>query len=375
MDRPPHQHRFLADPFAKPERDLAPMKAEEADLWSDSWALEESPAEPTRTPSISDDREVYLRYGLASPAAQAPAPSGPRALASRVWAGIPSRLPIDRRITFDRRIVAGLVLVGAMGALLLGLSWYDFGPSFKAASDTTYNTAVEGLASAASAARDLVGKGAVAPVTTSVASISPKKVPSVRRATEKRAPIDSSRALAPVPLFYETVLVPREDKVPVARAERVPVFRDERAPVFRDERVVADAFAAPGRADVDAGLDARRLEIDTEVEAPIIYSSIDTDVRPPVAVRTPGIATVRNNGDKYVSFVEILVSETGQVESARGRQRPGSLGAALQSNTALSVVKTWRFRPARKNGQPVKYRTTVPFIETFNPAGTTDATR
>ena len=81
------------------------------------------------------------------------------------------------------------------------------------------------------------------------------------------------------------------------------------------------------------------------------------------------------NGDKNVSFIEILVSETGRVESARGRRRPATLGAALQSTTALSVVKTWRFRPALKNSQPVKYRTTVPFFDTMNPAGTTDGTR
>jgi hypothetical protein len=107
-------------------------------------------------------------------------------------------------------------------------------------------------------------------------------------------------------------------------------------------------------------------EHDSAAEAPMIYSSTDTGISPPMAIRSPGIATGRGDGEQKVLFVEILVSETGGVESARGRQRPTTLGAAVQSNLALSVVKTWRFSPARKDGQPVKYRTTVPFVETMN---------
>ena len=102
------------------------------------------------------------------------------------------------------------------------------------------------------------------------------------------------------------------------------------------------------------------------VDASIIYSPQDTDISPPVAIRSPGIATDRGDQDQYVLLIEILVSETGDVESAKGRPRPATIGAAVQSTMALSIVKTWRFRPARKDDQPVKYRTTVRFAETMN---------
>ena len=98
------------------------------------------------------------------------------------------------------------------------------------------------------------------------------------------------------------------------------------------------------------------------IAAATIYSSDDLDVSPPVAIRSPGLATDRGADTRYISYVEILVSETGRVESVKRRRQPSTLGAAFQSSTALSAVKTWIFRPAHKRGQPVKYRTVVPFL-------------
>ena len=302
MERPPHEHPFETDPFAEPDRGVALAE-------TDPWGLGESPEAAAIPNSTHDSREVYLR------------------MPSRVWATVHSRL------RFDRRIVAGLVLVGVASALLVGLSRSEVAPSIKTLSGTTYNTALDRLASAVGAALDLAGLRPVDPVTTVVASSSKKETPSVSR---KRGPINSSRTLPLIPLISP-------------------------------EAVQANGSAPINSADVDATVETMEALLPA-VDTSIIYSPTDTDISPPVAVRSPGIATDRGNREQNILLVDILVNETGGVESVRGRPHPATLGAALQSNMALSVVKTWRFSPARKDGQPVKYRTTVPFVETMNVA-------
>lgn len=337
MDRPPLQHDVQAD-LEKLERDLPRAEA-------DPWGLGQSPEAATIPKSTQDIRDVYLRRldAVTSSAGVSVTNTSRRlTVASRAWALVRSRFPLDRRV------VAGLGLVAVASVLLFGLSRYDIAPSIKTVSDTTYNTAVERLSSAVSAALDLVGQRPVPVTTKDVTSISKTKVPNVRP-TGKRA-INSSRAL-PLTPFIST------------------------------ETVQANGPAPIGNADVNATVETTSEEAlalardNSAVDTSIVYSLDDADVSPPVAIRSPGIATDRGNGSKNVSFVEILVSETGGVESARGQRQPATLGAALQSTTALSVVKTWRFRPALKNSHPVKYRTTVPFFDTMNPAGTTDGTR
>ena len=207
-----------------------------------------------------------------------------------------------------------------------------------AVSVTAYDAAVERLASTVSAALELIGQRPAEPATNdAVASASTKTVPGMRPTTGKRGPIDSSRHFQLVPL------------VSPETAQAI-----EPAPI-------GNADGAP--------------QDDATIDGAMIYSPDDADVNPPVAIRSPGLAGDEASEVETASLIEILVSETGFVESARGWQRPATLGAALESTTALSVVKTWRFLPAHKNGQPVKYRTTVPFGQTMNPAGTRDENR
>ena len=137
--------------------------------------------------------------------------------------------------------------------------------------------------------------------------------------------------------------------------------------------VTAATADAAGSSPID-GADVSSLD-GSAADTSIIYSADDTDVSAPVAIRSPGLEVGRVHGNGSASLIEILVSETGRVESATGLRRPATVGAALETTTALSVVKTWRFLPARKNGHPVKYRTTVPVAQTMNPAGTRDGAR
>ena len=91
----------------------------------------------------------------------------------------------------------------------------------------------------------------------------------------------------------------------------------------------------------------------------IVYSSADRDVTPPVAIgrQLPDLPPtgVPQSGIALV----IVVDQTGRVESATLVTRPATLQDAMQATMNLSAAKSWRFRPALKAGQPVKYLRSV----------------
>ena len=58
--------------------------------------------------------------------------------------------------------------------------------------------------------------------------------------------------------------------------------------------------------------------------------------------------------------VLILVNETGTVDTVKATFTPTSVGDNLLMTNALSVAKTWKFRPAEKDGHPVKYQVIMP---------------
>jgi outer membrane biosynthesis protein TonB len=57
-----------------------------------------------------------------------------------------------------------------------------------------------------------------------------------------------------------------------------------------------------------------------------------------------------------VSGFEVVVTDDGNVESVRASNAPQSIGETLQMTGILSAAKSWRFRPAEKDGQSVRYR-------------------
>ncbi len=89
--------------------------------------------------------------------------------------------------------------------------------------------------------------------------------------------------------------------------------------------------------------------------APRVYASTDTGVVPPATIRQelpafPGQVMIPKQG-----VIEILIDETGSVESAAMRVSVSTAYDAL----ALAAAKSWRYRPALVNGLPVKYRKAV----------------
>jgi hypothetical protein len=88
-----------------------------------------------------------------------------------------------------------------------------------------------------------------------------------------------------------------------------------------------------------------------------IYSAADPDVHAPTLLR-PQLPKKRPEGlpKDEAGSLELLVLENGTVEEAR--LIPAS--NRLQDRLLISASKAWQFRPAEKNGRPVRYRILVP---------------
>lgn len=86
-----------------------------------------------------------------------------------------------------------------------------------------------------------------------------------------------------------------------------------------------------------------------------IYTTLDTDVVEPVVVY-PNLpsAGVMPFSDETLVF-DIIVSRTGAVESVKIRRAPASFRDTIVLTMSLSAAKAWRFQPATRNGQPVRY--------------------
>jgi TonB family protein len=104
-------------------------------------------------------------------------------------------------------------------------------------------------------------------------------------------------------------------------------------------------------------------------KAPAIYSADDLEVTPPVEIRrvmpawTPSSPTHARL--EFRGTLEVVVDETGQVSFAAIRKAttPG-YDAVL-----LEAAKTWSYRPATRNGVPVRYRTFIDvLLKPSNPA-------
>ena len=109
--------------------------------------------------------------------------------------------------------------------------------------------------------------------------------------------------------------------------------------------VVETPKANPAPVPVDEAVE------EPEVAEPLdytVYSSADGDVVPP----TPPVASgIRPWRLKAGPAVEVTVASDGSVEKVR------VLGATRMSDAmVLSHVKAWKFAPALRAGDPVRYR-------------------
>jgi TonB family protein len=89
------------------------------------------------------------------------------------------------------------------------------------------------------------------------------------------------------------------------------------------------------------------------------YRAGDPGVVEPVALarlpRKPDPSTPRDR----LQVLEVHVNTDGTVESARFIMRPPT----YRNRWWVSAAKSWRFRPALKDGKPVRFVMTIPFDE------------
>jgi tetratricopeptide (TPR) repeat protein len=134
---------------------------------------------------------------------------------------------------------------------------------------------------------------------------------------------------------------------------------------FADLRMLAEGFskltdqqiAAEKAADAaKAAAVAQAAQVPAAVDTNRIYTSADSDVLPPVAIeQTIPLWTPPSGNLRYQEFsgvLEIVVDETGVVTSATMAQHVN----IIYDQVLLSATKRWRYRPAQRQGKPVKYR-------------------
>lgn len=98
--------------------------------------------------------------------------------------------------------------------------------------------------------------------------------------------------------------------------------------------------------------DPAPVEIDTS-----IYTTQHTDVRAPELVypQLPSRPSTESDGTPPADL-ELLVLEDGTV----GEVRLVPASYRLQDRMMVSAAKAWRFRPAERDGRPVRYRLRIP---------------
>lgn len=151
---------------------------------------------------------------------------------------------------------------------------------------------------------------------------------------------------------------------PVAVAAPPPVERPAEpvAPALKPAPVVAPRPTTPGDSRATT-IVAPTVPVDRPLVAAVTYSAADADVSPPTAISPELIALLSREspGNRPdVMTIAVVVNTNGTVDSVKAVKTPLSLGESVMLTAALSTVKAWHFRPAMKNGAPVKYRQIVP---------------
>jgi hypothetical protein len=97
--------------------------------------------------------------------------------------------------------------------------------------------------------------------------------------------------------------------------------------------------------------------LDNADPAKAIYSRVDADVQPPVMLypQMPPPLIVGTASEGIVNSMELVIATDGSVERVRLVSEPRRMADMM----LLSGAKLWRFSPAVKDGEPVRYRTTL----------------
>jgi hypothetical protein len=164
--------------------------------------------------------------------------------------------------------------------------------------------------------------------------------PAASRAARKRAPAAVTAVASPAVPTASTAS--SETSPEVAAADSVSSLESR---VNAQSTTAAAPFVTGARA---AGIDGR------------IYSQADEDVIPARLVKSPTSGPVFRNMASTVNTMELIISKQGRVEEVKLTTPAKKMTDML----LLSGAKTWKFVPATRNGQPVRYRTQFSWEET-----------
>lgn len=130
------------------------------------------------------------------------------------------------------------------------------------------------------------------------------------------------------------------------------------------QQLLAGGAAGPAKAANGGAVAAGpALDVTTARALPRIFDITDRDVAPPVVItQTIPRWAPRQNIDrrKYSGSLEVVVDENGRVTAA-------ALTTPIYpayDQLLLEAAKSWRYTPARKDNQPVKYRRAVAVVLT-----------
>lgn len=90
---------------------------------------------------------------------------------------------------------------------------------------------------------------------------------------------------------------------------------------------------------------------------PPVYSWRSADVAPPemVVPRMPQSSFPPPGATIDGQFIEVLISEAGEVEAVRLRGTPAEATGSYRYAMILAAAKAWQFTPATRDGVPVRY--------------------
>jgi len=194
----------------------------------------------------------------------------------------------------------------------------------------------------------LVGANLVQRTTAAVDSVLDRVLPSP---TPQPAAESQNPVAGPVP----SPPASPSTKKPTAGTEVAGV--EARIAAFDLKEPPADLAAAPFPLEQPAPSDA---EVNGRQVDARIYSETDSDVAPPVATypRLPSILPPGTEA-KDLAMIDLIIAPGGKVESVKLRRAPTTISDSMLLAMSLSAAKTWRFDPATKDGQPVRYRKSI----------------
>jgi len=248
----------------------------------------------------------------------------------------PSR---GRQIILVAAIVGGGVFSFLIGVFIL-ISWLGTGPTAPSAAVARATADAQAPSEVQAAAVDRNGVAFTGPL--------PPRQPRVLRSTPATAgrPVPVAAPSRPVPVAASAAMIGTASDVS-----------------WRPLDVQENRAHPPNPRGANRGFATIDDPAGTSADLPPVYTVKDADVVPPTPILPRLLAGLRPSTPGIrpdALTVAVVVAPDGSVESVRGLVTPQSMGETVLLTEALSAVKSWRFSPATKDGEPVKYEQVVP---------------